>query len=293
MSAAAIRIVRLPPGLPEGWDAADAADEGWTPEQARAWLRANVRTVADVANLDDEAPAQRELSPRPAPPNPTAPQAERTTHQPGAPAVATRRAANTNTVVPGASSAQREEPPPHGDEDAPQRAAVPVRLAEAPHSAATATNPRPSAVRPVAGDDPYLDSKAPLATAKLFLAGRVDRDELPDLVRWQEAYWRADGARYVTREAEKIASDLYDFLQGKWDGDTNLPIKPTRRLVENIEHALRAAALREIEKAPAWLDGPRDPAATRVPAEEILAFRNGLLHLPTRRSPGRRGDSSI
>lgn len=267
MGAAAIRIIQVPAGLPEGWDAADAAAEGWSPEAARRWLAANVRTVAEVGNLDEE-PAQRELAPRPTPS--TAPShAERvTTHQPGAPAVATTRRA-ASTELP-----NREEPP---------------RLAEEPHSAATATHTVPltrgpsAAVRPVASDDPYLDSKAPLASAKRFLTGRVDGDDLPDLVRWQESYWRAEGARYVTREAEKIASDLYDFLQGKWDSETNLPIKPTRRLVENIEHALRAAALREIEKAPAWLDGPRDPAATRVPAEEILAFRNGLLHLPTRR----------
>lgn len=62
MSAAAVRIVRIPPGMPEGWDAADAAAEGWTPEAARAWLRANVATVRDVEHLDTPAaPQQREL----------------------------------------------------------------------------------------------------------------------------------------------------------------------------------------------------------------------------------------
>lgn len=49
--------------MPDGWDAADALAEGWSPADARAWLRAHVVDVSAVAHLDDPAPpAQRELA---------------------------------------------------------------------------------------------------------------------------------------------------------------------------------------------------------------------------------------
>lgn len=85
MSAAAVRIIAVPVGLPVGWDAADAAAEGWSPDQARAWLRANVRTVGEVANLDTPAPAQRELAPVEAPPPPVAEDAPHTADDAGPP----------------------------------------------------------------------------------------------------------------------------------------------------------------------------------------------------------------
>ncbi len=128
-----------------------------------------------------------------------------------------------------------------------------------------------------AGDSDLIDSKDPLGTAKRFLAASADVDGLPELVRWQEAFWRAEGTRYAERGGEEINSDLYDFTEGKREVASNAPLKPDRNLVETIVHALRAAALLDVKSAPAWIDGPREHSA-----EEILAFKNGLLHTPTR-----------
>ena len=45
MTVAAYRVVRVPDGAPDGWDAADALADGWTPERTREWLRANLVDV--------------------------------------------------------------------------------------------------------------------------------------------------------------------------------------------------------------------------------------------------------
>ncbi len=127
------------------------------------------------------------------------------------------------------------------------------------------------------GDQQLIDSKDPLNTAKRFLAARADVDGLPELVRWQEAFWRAEGTRYAERGDEQINADLYGFAEGKREVASNAPLKPDRNIVETIVHALRAAALLDVKSVPAWIDGPREHAA-----EDILAFKNGLLHIPTR-----------
>lgn len=128
-----------------------------------------------------------------------------------------------------------------------------------------------------AGDLELIDSRAPLATARQFLRSTADAEGFPEIVRWQEAFWRAEGTRYSERGDEQINSDLYGFADGKREVDSNAPLKPDRNLVETIVHALRAASLLDVKSAPAWIDGPREHSA-----EDILAFKNGLLHLPTR-----------
>lgn len=46
--AAGLRIACPPAGKPDGWDAADAEADGWTPDQALEWLRGAIREPAQL-----------------------------------------------------------------------------------------------------------------------------------------------------------------------------------------------------------------------------------------------------
>lgn len=123
-----------------------------------------------------------------------------------------------------------------------------------------------------------VDTSEPLGAARRFLSAGRDAEGLPELVRWQGAFWRASGTHYEERSDEHVAGELYRFLDGKQEVATGAPVKPDRTLVEVVAHALRAAAALDAPAPPAWVSSePDDP-----PAEEMLSFRNGLLHTPTR-----------
>lgn len=123
-----------------------------------------------------------------------------------------------------------------------------------------------------------VDTSEPLDAARRFLSAGRDAEGLPELVRWQGAFWRATGTHYEERSDEHVSGELYRFLDGKQEVATGAPVKPDRTLVEVVAHALRAAAALDAPAPPAWVSSePEDP-----PAEEMLSFRNGLLHTPTR-----------
>lgn len=54
--AAEVFIIEPPPGKKDGWDAADAEAEGWTPDQASEWIRKNKRLVVAARELAGVAP---------------------------------------------------------------------------------------------------------------------------------------------------------------------------------------------------------------------------------------------
>ena len=68
------------------------------------------------------------------------------------------------------------------------------------------------------------------------------------------------------------------FTDGKRNVSTGAPVKPDRAMVETLAHALRAAAAVDVTEAPSWLNGQ---AANDTPPADVVAFRNGLLHIPT------------
>lgn len=131
-----------------------------------------------------------------------------------------------------------------------------------------------------------VDTSEPLETARRFLSASRDAEGLPELVRWQGEFWRAVGTHYVERSDETVSSDLYRFLDGKQEVATGAPVKPNRTLVEELAHALKAAAALNLATVPGWVN----PELGDVPADELVSFRNGLLHVPTRdfRPPTRR-----
>lgn len=138
----------------------------------------------------------------------------------------------------------------------------------------------------MAGAADLLDVDHPLDAARRFLAERKDAEGLPDLARWQGEYWQAVGSHYEARTEEEINGQLYGFLDGKREVGNGAPVKPDRHLVADISHALNSAASVTAREAPAWLSSTgADPSPG-----EMIAFRNGLLHVPPRafQAPTRR-----
>lgn len=134
---------------------------------------------------------------------------------------------------------------------------------------------------------PYrINPHAPLATARLFREMRYDVDDTTTLWRQQEIWYAWNGAAYPEMEDEAIRKASYGFLEEcvkpikKRDESTEwVPVDPTRDLVNQMLDPLRAESLLEkTVEAPRWLDGRLEPRP-----RDIIACRNGLLHLPTGR----------
>lgn len=132
-----------------------------------------------------------------------------------------------------------------------------------------------SADKVIACEPPTLHANTPLVSAREFVKRRR-----PTLMHYNEDYLAFDGAAYSELEEAQVGKELYDFLHGAQqlnkDGQP-MPFNPNKSKVTNITHALVHETHRERDRyaPPCWLngDGPRP--------SEIVACRNGLLHLPT------------
>lgn len=123
---------------------------------------------------------------------------------------------------------------------------------------------------------PLLHPNTPLLSAREFVARRH-----PTLMQYNDDWLVHDGAAYTEVEERTVRADLYGFLDkaqmpGK-EGEPPRPFDPTKAKVGNVLDALQAVAHRPRDTfaPPCWLegDGPR--------SHELVACRNGLLHLPT------------
>lgn len=118
-----------------------------------------------------------------------------------------------------------------------------------------------------------IDLADPLSVAYLFSQERYPANTLR---RTAGNFYTWDGACYRAANKETINAEIYLFLRSKRTVSGE-PIKPTRRSVDNVNHALKAATFLETAHLPIWLT--QDPPC---PADEIIACKNGLLHIPTR-----------
>lgn len=128
-----------------------------------------------------------------------------------------------------------------------------------------------------------LDVKAPMEAARKFAATAYPAADGRDctLVHHRGAFYAWDRSRYVEAEPAAIRSKVYGFLGGAYvrqrDGSELEPFQPNQNRVGHVIDALQAAVHIDARlEAPAWLDG------RNVPAGELIACRNGLLHVPTR-----------
>jgi putative DNA primase/helicase len=133
------------------------------------------------------------------------------------------------------------------------------------------TKPRPESAL-------VIDTGAPYTTAKLFLNRFFTEDEKRTLHHHRGAFYRWDGSAYPDIVEEELRSRLYAFLDQCFTRDPkgeSRPVKPGAAMVTNVLDGLRAAShLEGSIAAPAWLEQVPD-----IPAEEIVACANGLLHL--------------
>lgn len=138
---------------------------------------------------------------------------------------------------------------------------------------------------PLTGDL-VLYAASPLDTARQFIARQHTRSglgwsgQLRTLQHQNGTYYTWRRSHYVEITQEVIRSSLYDFLgqaQTINDVQKTVPFNPNRNKVANVlEAAASEAQLRDV-RPPAWLTATPEAAAS-----DLIACRNGLLHLPTR-----------
>jgi hypothetical protein len=130
------------------------------------------------------------------------------------------------------------------------------------------------------GNQIILPAGAPLAAAEAFIKHRYSLGEIPLLWSYRGAFYRWTGTHYCEYEDEALERDLYKFLNtalalGK--SGTPGPHNPTKNKVLEIVHALRRGCLIPRDwDTPCWLGGNHKPAT------DLVACRNGILHLVTR-----------
>jgi putative DNA primase/helicase len=100
------------------------------------------------------------------------------------------------------------------------------------------------------------------------------------LVYHKGTFYVWTGTHYVEADESTLRAELYEFLDGAMRpaGEGRVRFKPNRALVTDLFDALKAAVnLDHAHSAPTWL------CSNTVPADEIIACRNGLLDLQSGR----------
>lgn len=146
---------------------------------------------------------------------------------------------------------------------------------------AAAPVPTPPAEPP--GERPLIFNSMPMKTAQLF------HDTLPEggrIIHWRGAFYAWDGTHYVGRDRVYMEQRLYHFMAGcdtrKVNPQTGkheiVDYNPKAANVNDVAHALRAVCYADLPESQSWIEQrPGD-----YPAHELIAFRNGFLHYPSR-----------
>jgi putative DNA primase/helicase len=127
-----------------------------------------------------------------------------------------------------------------------------------------------------------LDRQDPMDAAFKFISRHYVLDGVRIIHFHQEQLLAWCGGAYSEIEDAKLRTLVYQFLDRAlrvcmYRGV--IPFQPNRRLVEELLSALKAQAyLPKENTAPMWLDG-KGP----IPAKEVIAVQNGILHLPSGR----------
>jgi len=132
-----------------------------------------------------------------------------------------------------------------------------------------------------ADDEMFIYTGTPMRTAELFHA------TLPEggrILHWRGDFYGWDGTRYVIRDRIYIEQRLYYFMvecktvKNTKEGEEIVGFSPNTSKVNDVAHSLRAVCYADVPEPQCWIEQfPGDP-----PAGEIIAFRNGFLHWPTR-----------
>ncbi len=144
---------------------------------------------------------------------------------------------------------------------------TPQKYAERQINRALERQPRPG---------PILNHNDPMLCAREFIAR-----EHVSLKRYNGDFLEYDGGCYREIEDGTVRAWMWHFLDRSVQYQLDkppVPFQPNKNKVANTLEALQAIAHldRENVSPPAWIG--RDE---QLPAHEIIAVRNGLLHLPT------------
>jgi putative DNA primase/helicase len=138
-----------------------------------------------------------------------------------------------------------------------------------------------SATIPFPQTPPILDPRDPISSARVFVDLKYSHAGQRLLIHHADE-WRAwSGSHYPITDETTIRAQLWTFLEQakKPVGKGKIEdFKPTAARVSDVLDAMRAVCnLPASMTPPVWL------RASKIPAHEIIACANGLLHLPTRR----------
>ena len=151
--------------------------------------------------------------------------------------------------------------------------------------AATEPEPPPAALAPLeSADDPHR-------LARLYRMQLCEHDDGLTLRFWRGEHHRWDGHAYRIIPEKELRAELTASAKAEMDRlnliaqklaaaegkEPPTVRKVTSRLISDVAHALASMTLLpSTVKAPAWL-----MARAPFPPHELLACRNGLVHLPT------------
>jgi putative DNA primase/helicase len=148
----------------------------------------------------------------------------------------------------------------------------------------------PADERKADGAVEVLDPSNPLSVAQRFIAVRGQYNGTRIIHRWRGKFWNWRDNHYRPTDDDAIRAALYSFLSaadievrfGKCSAYTAL--KPNKTMVNNIFDALEAVALVDQEyEMPSWFGAPKVFGVNEVNSNELVAMKNGLLYLPTRK----------
>lgn len=139
-----------------------------------------------------------------------------------------------------------------------------------------------------AGDTDQVDpSGQPLPNARRFADAEYYHQERRRLVHQGGMFYGWDGTCWPPIDDAELRSRLYRWFDAKTylketkNGPEPEPFAPNRYKVADLLDALRAEShIALTVPAPSWIEGNSSPVA--LPADEIVACTNGLVHWPTR-----------
>jgi putative DNA primase/helicase len=133
-------------------------------------------------------------------------------------------------------------------------------------------------------DRVILDPRDPYGMALAFMKSRYTTVTPRGNPQRTLAFYRGEflqwvGSHWTSLPRVEAKADVYDFIRYRCVGHDGAQAKATRTAVANVLDALEAAAIVYAHlHQPSWLGVDNPPA----PAAELIAFSNGLLHIPTR-----------
>jgi putative DNA primase/helicase len=127
---------------------------------------------------------------------------------------------------------------------------------------------------------PVLPSpNQPMDVARTLVGSRyADPTDKLMLRAWRGGWWTWNTSHWTEVDPSVVRADAYRFTEGAvyTIKDETRPWAPNRRKVADLLEALAAVTHTTATEVPTWIKGGA------VPANEIVACSNGLLHVPTR-----------